>query len=66
MRIYRLLIMSGYVMGWAFDWTVAGLGSSPGPTVLVIDCPRILVGNVLGFTSSINIVPTTLASPSAV
>jgi len=26
MRIYRSLIMSGHVMGWAFDWVVGGLG----------------------------------------
>jgi len=27
MRIYRLLIMSGHVMGWALAWAVGG----PGP-----------------------------------
>jgi len=28
MHIYRLLIMSGHVMGWALVWTVGGLGPS--------------------------------------
>jgi len=36
MRIYRLLIMSGHVMGWAFDWAAAGPGPSPGPTVWLL------------------------------
>jgi len=27
MRIYRSLIMSGHIMGWALDWAVGG----PGP-----------------------------------
>jgi len=31
MHIYRLLIMSGYVMGWAFDWAVDGPEPSLGP-----------------------------------
>jgi len=26
MHIYRLLIMSGHVMGWALVWAVGGLG----------------------------------------
>ena len=39
-------------MGWAFDYVVAGLGPNPGPTVLVIEGPRILVGSVLGLASS--------------
>jgi len=33
MHIYRLLIMSGHVMGWAFDWAANDPGPSPGPTV---------------------------------
>jgi len=31
MRIYRLLIMSGHVMGWASVWIAGGHGPSPGP-----------------------------------
>jgi len=26
MHIYRLLIMSGHVMGWALVWAISGLG----------------------------------------
>jgi len=52
MRIYRLLIMSGQVMGWAFDWVVVGPGPSLGPTVWFIEGSRILVGSVLGLSSS--------------
>jgi len=26
MRIYKLLIMPGHVMGWAFAWAVGGPG----------------------------------------
>jgi len=33
MHIYRLLIMFGHVMGWAFDWAVDGSRPSPGPIV---------------------------------
>jgi len=27
MHIYRLLIMSGHIMGWALVWVVGGPGS---------------------------------------
>jgi len=46
MCIYRILIMSGHVVGWAFDWAKSKSHS------LVIEGPTILVGSVLGLSSS--------------
>jgi len=40
MHIYSLLIMSGNIMGWAFDWAANGPGPSLGPTVLLLWAPR--------------------------
>jgi len=31
MRIYRLLIMFGHIMGWASVWAAGGPGPSSGP-----------------------------------
>jgi len=36
MHIYRLLIMSGHVVSWAFDWAVDGPGPNLGPTVSLL------------------------------
>jgi len=36
MHIYRLLIMSGHVMGWTFDWAADGSGASLGPTIWLL------------------------------
>jgi len=36
MRIYRLLIMFGHVMSWAFDWAIVGRRPSPGPTIWLL------------------------------
>jgi len=36
MHIYRLLIMFGHVMGWAFDWAINGPRPSPSPTVWLL------------------------------
>jgi len=39
MHIYRLLIMSGHIMGWAFDWATDWPGPSPGPTIWLLWAP---------------------------
>jgi len=36
MHIYRLLIMSSHVVGWAFDWAADGPRPSPCPTVWLL------------------------------
>jgi len=39
MHIYRLLIMSCHVMGWAFYWAVDGPKPSLGPIVWLLWAP---------------------------
>ena len=51
MHIYRLLIMSGHVMGWTLVWAVGGCGPQPRSLSSIIMGPMSLTRNVLNLSS---------------
>jgi len=52
MRIYRSLIMSGHVMGWALVWAIGGPGPWPRPLVRLLEIGD-LYWSVMFFTKSL-------------